>query len=240
MRMSQILRLKLIIFLIMVFSFTVSVGIVCAETQYVSDELVITLRGGKGSQYKIIKTLKTGTPLEILEESEGYLRVITEDGIEGWALKQYITGETPKSVIIAGLERKIARLNREIKQYKEDSGSLQNQLSATKSDHNKMIRDLRQNVSTSEGKAEQTDRELKGITERYNALMKDSKDVIQIVKERDSLKRSNSELITDTDRLRNENDDLKRSQMIWWFLAGGGVFFVGWIVGKISRQKRFY
>jgi len=240
MRITQIIRLKLIIFLLMLFSFTVSVGIVCAKTQYVSDELVITLREGKGSEYKIIKMLKTGTPLEIIEESEPYLKVRTESGIEGWVLKQYVTGETPKSEIVAGLQKKIDRLNTEIEQYKNDKESLQNELKTTRSDHDKKIRDLKQNVSASKGTAEQTAGELKEITEKYNALVKDSKDVIHLVKERDSLKASNSKLQTDTEQLRKENEVLRRSQMIWWFAAGGGVFFVGWITGKISRQKRFY
>ena len=240
MRITQIIRLKLIIFLLMLFSFTLSVGIVCAKTQYVSDKLIITLREGKGSEYKIINMLKTGTPLEIIEEGDLYLKVRTERGDEGWVLKQYVTEETPKPEIIAGLEKKIARLNTKIEQYKKDKESLQDELKTTRSDYNKEIRDLKQNVSASKGKAGQTARELKKITENYNALVMDSKDVVHLVKERDILKASNSELQTKTEQLQEENDKLKRSEMIWMFVAGGGVFFVGWIIGKISRQKRFY
>ena len=240
MRTTQIIRLKLIIFLLMLFPFTVSVGIVCANTQYVSDELVITLREGKGSEYKIIKSLKAGTPLEIIEESEQHLKVRTGAGSEGWVLKQYVTEETPKPVIIGGLEKKIDRLNTEIEQYNKDKESLQDELKTAKSDHNKKIKDLKQNVSVSKGKAEQTARELKKITRKYNALVKDSKDVVNLVAERDSLKASNISLVTMTEQLQQENDKLKRLQMIWWFVAGGAVFFVGWIIGKISRQKRFY
>jgi SH3 domain protein len=240
MRITQIVGLKLIIFSLMFFTFTVPVGIVCAETQYVSDVLVITMREGKGNEYKIIKTFKTGTPLEIIEESGQYLKARSESGIEGWVLKQYVTKQTPKNEIIAGLEKKIDRLNTKIEQYKKDKESLQDELKTAKSEHNKMTRDLTQNVSASKGKAEQTTRELKEITEKYNALFKESKDVINLVKERDSLKASNSSLQTKIDQLRKENDKLERSQMIWWFIAGGGVLLVGWIIGKISRQKRFY
>jgi SH3 domain protein len=240
MRITQIVGLKLIIFSLMFFTFTVPVGIVCAETQYVSDVLVITMREGKGNEYKIIKTFKTGTPLEIIEESGQYLKARSESGIEGWVLKQYVTKQTPKHEIIAGLEKKIDRLNTKIEQYKKDKESLQDELKTAKSEHNKMTRDLTQNVSASKGKAEQTTRELKEITEKYNALFKESKDVINLVKERDSLKASNSSLQTKIDQLRKENDKLERSQMIWWFIAGGGVLLVGWIIGKISRQKRFY
>ena len=240
MRIIQIIRLKLIIFLLMLFPFTVSVGIVCANTQYVSDQLIITMREGKGNEYKVIKMLKAGTPLEIIEESEHYLKVRTESGSEGWVLKQYVTEEIPKPEIIAGLEKKIDSLNTKIEQLKKDKASLLDELKTAKSDYNNKIRDLQQNVSASRGTAEQTSRDIKEITKKYNALLKDSKDVVLLVKERNNLKTSNSELHTKTEQLQKKNYELKQFQRIWWFVAGGGVFFVGWIVGKISRQKKFY
>jgi len=240
MRITQTTGLKLILFLSMLIPFTVSVGIVFAEIKYVSDQRMITFREGQGNQYKIIKMLKTGTPLEIIEESEQYLKVRTESGSEGWVLKQYITGETPKPVIIAGLEKEIDRLTRKIEQYNKDKELLQDELKIANADHNRKIRDLQQKVSSSGEKAEQTSRDLKEITKQYNALLTDSKDVVHLVNERDSLKVSIGELQNRTELLQKENDTLKHSQMIWWFVAGGGVLFVGWIIGKISRQKRFY
>jgi len=240
MRITQTTGLKLILFLSMLIPFTVSVGIVFAEIKYVSDQRMITFREGQGNQYKIIKMLKTGTPLEIIEESEQYLKVRTESGSEGWVLKQYITGETPKPVIIAGLEKEIDRLTRKIEKYNKDKELLQDELKIANADHNRKIRDLQQKVSSSGEKAEQTSRDLKEITKQYNALLTDSKDVVHLVNERDSLKVSIGELQNRTELLQKENDTLKHSQMIWWFVAGGGVLFVGWIIGKISRQKRFY
>ena len=240
MKITQITSLKVIIFLLMLFPFTFSVGIVCAETQYVSDQLIITLREGQGKQFKIIKMLKSGTPLEIIEENEQYLKVRIKSGSEGWVLKQFITRETPKTDIIASLEKEIARLNTKIGEYKKDMESHLDELKTAKADHNNKIGDLQQNVSASRGKAEKTSRDLKKITNKYNALLKDSKDVVLLVEERDNMKASNSELQTRTEKLLAENSELKKLQRIWWFVAGGGVFIVGWIVGKPSRQKRFY
>ena len=240
MRTTQIIHLKLIIFSLMLLPFALPVGIVCAETQYVSDQLIITMREGRGNEYKIIEMLKAGAPLQLIEESEQYLKVRTESGSEGWVLKQYVTRETPKSEIIAGLENKIDLLNTMVDEHKKDKKSLVNELKTAKSDYYNKINDLQQKVSASRAKVEQTSRDLKEITEKYNAFMKDSKDVVLLVKERDNIKASNSELLTRTEQLQKENDKLMRLQMIWWFAAGGGVFFAGWIVGKISRQKKFY
>jgi len=161
------------------FVFVSSALIADAKTQYVSDELVINLREGKGNEYKIIKMLRNGTPLNILEEAEQYLKVRTAEGLEGWVLKQYITSETPKTAIIAGLENERDRLNSSLGQCSGDKVSLQNELKTAK---------------------------LSG---------------------------------TETESLRKENSRLKRLQILWWFLAGGGVFFVGWITGRVSRKKRY-
>jgi len=240
MKTTQIIGLKLIIFSLILFPFALLVEIACAETEYVSDQLTITLREGQGNEYKIIKMLKTGTPLEILEESEQYLKVRTENGSEGWVLKRYVSKETPKLNIIADMEKEIDRLNTRIEQYKENEKSLQDELKKTRSDHAGKIKELQNTVSAISTNAGQTSRDLEGITKKYNDLLKNSKDVVHLVQERDNIKASNEELQTKTERLVQENDELKRSQMIWWFAAGGGVFFVGWIVGKISRQKKFY
>ncbi len=240
MRTTKVIHLKLIIFLLIIFPLTMPVGIVCAKTQYVTDTLVITMREGKGNEYRVIKTFKTGTPLEIIEESGNYLKARSESGLEGWVLKQYLTMKTPKSEIITGLKKKIDLLNTKIEQYKKDNASLQDELKKTKSDHKKKTKKLIQSVSASKGNAEKTARELKEFTEKHIALVTESKNIIDIVKERDSLKASNSNLQTVTEQLLKDNDKLKRSQMLWWFVAGGGVFFVGWIIGKISRQKKFY
>jgi SH3 domain protein len=124
--------------------------------------------------------LTAGTPLEIIEENPDYLRVRTQDGQEGWVLTQFITSETPKAQIIAGLRQELDRLKTA------------------------------------------------------------SKDAIELMNERDNLKTLNGRLSTETEHLRKENSRLKHLQILWWFLAGAGVFFIGWITGRVSRKKRYY
>ena len=95
--------IKLILFL---FTFLFIHTIAAAETMYVSDQLLITLRRGKSTEHKILNTLKTGTPLEILdrEEKDNYVKVRLQSGEEGYVLSQYLTNDTPKLVLISRLE----------------------------------------------------------------------------------------------------------------------------------------
>ena len=180
MRIIRTTHLRSIHFLALVSVTIFSVGIVGAKTQYVSDELIVPMRAGKGNEYKIIKMLTTGTPLEIIEEDKDYLKVRAQDGQDGWVLKQFIVSETPKAKIIAGLKQEIDRLRAE------------------------------------------------------------SKDVLALMNERDSLKALSGRLSTETEQLQKENSYLKRLEILWWFLAGAGVFFIGWITGRVSRKKKYY
>ena len=76
------------------------------------------------------------------------------------------------------------------------------------------------------------------MSEKYNTLLAQSENVVEIAAERDQLLKRNKKLDADVTMLTRQNDKLSDSRMIKWFLAGGGVFFFGWIIGKISRKKR--
>ena len=112
---------------------------VMAESIYVSDHLVITIRSGKGTQYQIIKTAPSGTKLEILEESdEGYTFIRTPDQVEGWVRTQYLTKEPIAKVRLEKAEARLAKISEQNKLLKSELKSLRNQTS-TLSEENKSL-----------------------------------------------------------------------------------------------------
>ncbi len=50
----------------------------------------------------------------------------------------------------------------------------------------------------------------------------------------------NKALRADNNELADENSSLRRREMVYWFAAGAGVFFIGWLTGRVSRKKRYY
>jgi SH3 domain protein len=229
--------------------FTLTIVILClslfslqayAETQYVSDTLIITMREGQGNEYKIIKTLRSGTPVEVVEEVDKYMRVRTEDGKEGWVLKRYITPDTPKPVIIAGLKSEIDKLNATIEKIKKERTSLKGDLDAVNQDHAIKIQDLQKSIADKDNEIAALTKQLQDTTRKYNVFVESSKDVVSVVNERDMLRKENNDLSEERDKLRTENDNLIEKRMIYWFLAGAGVFFFGWVSGKLSRKKKRY
>jgi SH3 domain protein len=220
-----------------------------ADTQYVSDKLIITMRSGAGADYKILKTLHTGTPVEILEKTDKYYKVRTTDAKEGWVLKQYITAELPKATVISGLKREMERSKARLKGETEKSkarieklnremAGLRGSLKSEKGLRRKDVRALEMGVSEYKDKISETTRQLKELRGKHAKLVEDSADVVKVVSERDALKEEFALIAAENDDLSQENKRLLTRNMIYWFLAGGGVFLLGWIIGQISRRRK--
>ncbi|MBW1673960.1 MAG: TIGR04211 family SH3 domain-containing protein [Deltaproteobacteria bacterium] len=232
--------LKLILLFMLFILLSVSVRVTHADRRYVSDMLLITLRAGEGREYRVIKTLKTDTPVEVLEESEDYLRVRTDEGEEGWVAKQYITSEVPKSVVIGELKKETSKLNARIEELEKDQASLLEQFEITKQSHAVKVEELEKNASNRRKEASRLEIKLAQITEKHNTLIDQSKNVVDLISEHKRLQAKNVSLNTRVEHLQKENTDLRNTRRLQWFLAGGGVFFIGWIVGKVSRKKKYY
>ncbi len=226
--------------LIVLFVIVLSPVFSIADTLYVSDQLVITVREGQGNEYKIIKTLKTGTPVEVIEESEDHMLVRTKDGKEGWVLKRYLTADTPKEEIIAGLQVQIESLKKKIKELESGRKSVQDQLAIARQDHATKQTELSASVEDKDSEIESLRKNLEDLTSKYNYFLEQSKDAVAAVKERDELAGEKAALVSERDILKRENDRLNERMMIYWFLAGAGVFFLGWMSGKLSRKKKRY
>ncbi|MGB5992258.1 MAG: SH3 domain-containing protein, partial [Desulfobacterales bacterium] len=111
--MSQMVVRKTILVILLIVAFIVSSSInsVFADTRYVSDRLIISVRDGQNQNAAVLGYIETAAPVDILEEKEDLLRIRTEDGIEGWVQAKYIVLEKPKVLIIENLKNEITALN---------------------------------------------------------------------------------------------------------------------------------
>lgn len=209
-----------------------------ADTRYVTDQLVITLRDAADANAKILATLRTDAALEVLQDDGRYLKVRTADGQEGYVLSQYITRDTPKPVVVAGLEKTVGQLKAKQAALAKEKDDLAAQLAAARTSQGGQLQALQQQHDRLAEELTRTQGALKEESARYQALATSAKNVVETVKERDELRSANSDLSAEAARLREENSQMLRTGMIRWFLAGAGVFFFGWLAGKVSRRKR--
>jgi len=104
---------------------------VYARTLYVSDQLEINMCSGKGTGYKIIKIIKSGTPLTILKQESGYARARTPQGVEGWVLSRFLI-DTPVARTqlakaqqdVAEMKTKYDDMSTELTTFKENNARL--------------------------------------------------------------------------------------------------------------------
>lgn len=232
------MRLCSILFILFLLTTNVAVMPAYAETRYVIDELIITMRAGKSNDHKILKTLKTGTPLEVLEEDNTYLKARTSDGSVGYVLRQYVSSELPKAQIIERLEKEKSALQTKVRDLEETNRSVQAQYNDIQDKYKQEVSEITSKSSAIEQNLEQAIQNERSLAEKYDTLMAQSENVVEIAAERDQLLEINKKLAADVTNLEKTNDKLSDSRMIKWFLAGGGVFLFGWIIGKISRKKR--
>ena len=209
-----------------------------AETRYVGDQLIITLRQGTSTKHKILKTLETGTPVEVIEEGSSYYKVRTSDGTEGYVLRQYISSNPPKSLRIDELEIENSALKKKNKDLQKSKSDLEMQLKNIQGKYDSELSSITAESTEIEQNLDQAVNNERIITEKYNTLVAQSENVVEIARERDQLLQKNKKLVASVKELQKKNEKFADSKMIKWFLAGGGVFFFGWLIGKISRKKR--
>ncbi len=241
---SKLITVSFFVILVPMGSFIVSS---IAETKYVSDLLIIALREGPGMEHTTITTLRSDTPLEIIEENEPFLKVKTTNGVEGWVLGRYLSDKTPKPIIISTLNKSINQLENRIATLEKQKISLTEELKIAKRDYAFKEKELNQTKQKSETKDNRIDQELKAITEKYNTLHYQSNNVVELANEKESLaaenqnfRKENTILNTKVENLEKQTSRQLLTGLLKWFLAGAGVILLGILIGRLSKQKKDY
>ena len=223
---DRYLIFSLIVFLAMLTAFS---G--WAESLYVKPSSEITMRRGKGTDFKIIAVLKDGTPVELLAESDDWAQVMLESGKEGWVLRRFLSATPP-------LDQQVELLQREKEVLTETTQTLKNRVDQLTAEKDEVERRLGDEKNEVERELNQCVVERTTINEDFVTLQEDTADVIQTKNDLESALTRVADLERQTEVLKKENQRLSKTDTLKWFLAGGGVFFVGWIIGMISRRSR--
>ena len=187
-----------------------------AETGYVSDMLLLNFRQGPGNTHAVIKTLKSNTPVTILAEENGFYKVKLQSEELGWIDKSFIVFEPPKTQIIDQLQQKNKTLENKILQLESTRQTLKETIKSLETD-------LKKGSNKPGNQPIQTD-QLKNIQK----LMDKNK----------HLQKENSRLSRNLEQLKENHKGLFKNDMIKWFLAGGGVLLLGWIIGQSISSKK--
>lgn len=191
-----------------------------AQTLYVKPSSEITLRRGQGTDFKIIAVVRDGTAVELLSEENEWAQVRLPEGKEGWVLRRYLSETPPLGQQLEQLEQEKAALTR-------TTETLQQRLDETNAEKDRIDREYQLCLT-----------EHSDISDKYMTLQDDTADVVQT---KEDLKQAQARLVdlqAQLSTVQQENEGLAKSQTLKWFLAGGGVLFLGWIIGLFSGRSR--
>ncbi|MEA3384831.1 MAG: TIGR04211 family SH3 domain-containing protein [Thermodesulfobacteriota bacterium] len=191
-----------------------------AKYLYVIPTAEIPLRSGKGNEYRVVAVIVNGSRVQLLEEDGDWAMVCTSNKKKGWMPKRYLNASPPLKNVVASLQ-----IQRD--QLKKQTTGISEQLDKASEARNQYEQELKACI---------LDRDQ--IRKSYDSLKKDAADVL-------NFKTALSETAEELQEVKHkytiaeqENEYLRDNSRIKWFLAGGGILIVGWIIGLITTRGR--
>lgn len=193
-----------------------------SDTRWLIDELWVNVRTGAGDQFRILKTIPSGTRMDTLNDTpqNGYLHVRTEEGIEGWIPERFLQDKPTANIRIANVEAERDQLKQNLEEldakYKTllaDKGDVNGELETLRADNTRLSAELRD-------------------------IRKISEDAVNLDKRNQELAELNANLKNELDMARSELADIRESRESRMMMAGGGLIFAGIILGIILPRMR--
>lgn len=206
----------------------ISTHLSARNIQYVSDELTIPMRSGATNSHKILKFLKSGQAVEVLEVNEEKTRariVLVEDESKtGWV-------ETSLLMAQPSAREQLKRLKRKNQSLTEASGSLKKDLGDVNARNAELLNVQRQ--------LEKKNQDLKNILAR---LRESSAEPIRIAEENEALEKQLAKEQSKNESLRQENAFLSDQNIKRWFMIGAlvsiGSLILGLLITRINWKKK--
>ena len=198
-------------------------GHALAATHYVSDSLEITMRSGMSTSHGIIRMLRSGTPLDVLEtdNDSGYSRVRTRDGKTGWVLSRFLMKGQAARDKLAAAEKRLAEIEIE-----------NNKMAAA-------METMKVKVSSIENDRTNLDGVNRKVSQELAEIKRTASSALAIDSENKELKSRVVALERKLQTLHQENEGLKDRTDRDWFMVGAGVVLLGIIVGLIIPRIRW-
>jgi SH3 domain protein len=191
-----------------------------AETLYVTDLREISVRSGPGTEFKILSFASTGQALVVLETSDGWTKVQTPQGKEGWVLTRFLKAEPPATLSMGELEKK------------HQQASLDKAGLATENEQ------LKSRIKAIDAELTAAKEAVSRLQTSYDTLKKDSTEVLALKAKAEEAIDALAKEKERADKFENDYALLSYEQRIKWFLSGGGVLLLGFILGYSSKSSR--
>jgi SH3 domain protein len=193
-----------------------------ASRAYVTDSFKITLRRGPSNEHLIIAMIPSGSPVEILESGGDWTHVRLLEGEggekEGWVLSRFLMTRVP-------WESQAETLSKEVDSLKKELAQLKEQFSESSSNGENLAREL-----------QEKEKALKQLQEEYTTLKRGASGYLNLKKDYEATLSALETAKASNQRLTDENESLRATQRIKWFVIGALVLFSGWLIGVFTGR----
>lgn len=195
----------------------------------VSDNSEVTLKSGHGDEYRKIGQLQNGETVTSLEDRGDWVKIRTATGRQGWILKKYLSNaSTIDEVFSLPIESQ--------QPEKPATAATPVDKQPDKALATPTPEDTKLNKAPTIP-APENKQPLNSSQPEMNVALPSQPAMVKAT--------ANNEPETELEELKTklamtmlENKKLREDERIKWFLTGGGVLFIGWIIGLITCRSR--
>jgi len=197
--------------------------LVQAETRYVTDTFEVTLRSGPSGSHTIQRMIKSGTTLEELERDpdNGYSKVRTTGGTEGWVLSRYLMGEP-------AARAQLESLSSELTNTTTKGNNIRSQVDA-----------IKHQLDNAAKRVAMLERENKKLGNELTEIKQVAANTLAINSQNKELRQRLTKVESQKNTLLQENYVLSTRKERDWFVAGALVLSAGVIIGLILTRIRW-
>lgn len=194
-----------------------------AAKKYITDVFEVTMRSGTSTSNSIVKILQSGQAVEVLEEdlASQYSLVETDEGKKGYVLSRFLDN-------IPSARKRIIRLQEKSEQQKQTLASLGDEIKQLKSELDSEQTDNESLKNTLLASESELDR-VRTASENTLSILDDNnrlQSVVEILRE-------------EKQSLSDENDSLKDSTKMDWFIRGAAVSIIAFLLGIIVTRIKW-
>jgi SH3 domain protein len=194
-----------------------------ALTGYVTDEFEVTMRSGTSTSNSIVRMLRSGEAVTVLEEDldSQYTLVETKGGKQGYVLSRFLLDEPAARQTLQELELSFAQQQLRLEEQATEIAELRQMLDLEKTDNDTLKSTLR------------------ASEQELSQVRTAAQDTLNILEQNKQLQAVMEQTREENAQLNETNAELSDSTRLDWFIRGGVVCLIAFLIGIAVTRIRW-
>lgn len=194
-----------------------------AQQKYITDEFEVTMRSGTSTANSIVRLLRSGEAVTVIEEdlASQYSLVETADSKQGYVLTRFLIDQPAARQQLQELRANFSQQQSNLQQQRSEIEQLNQSLRQEQSDN--------ENLKTT----------LRASEQELAEIRESAANTIAIQAENQNLQNVVAQLQQEKDQLTEENAELRDSTRLDWFVRGGAVSLIAFLIGILITRIRW-